>query len=367
MKTSTLCQPPIADATPSTQGKLGYYLTTAALFAAFILSIVSWLRLCSQACLESHNYRLYGFTFEEVGLLFFPVLLVTHLFSRRFAVLHHLLGLMLCGALGAELMFIYLQKYVIGAWCPLCLSIAAALAVAGFTYFYVYISNFKMLLQQRDRGIMSHIFKGFTGTFALAAGFIIAFGGISKPDELRAEQETVKQQMAFGNLNSAIEVYVFTDWECPACRSLEPMLEKMAPAVMQKARLTFVDDPVHAATLNFTPYNLSFMINNKANYFSLRQGLTELARQTKTPKDAQIEALAKARGQKFTELNYGDVSVGSKYFDHLIRHYDVEGTPTVVVANKTNKKSKKLEGSTEITQTNVLKAIADLSISSGAH
>ena len=53
--------------------------------------------------------------------------------------------------------------------------------------------------------------------------------------------------------------------------------------------------------------------------------------------------------------------MGSKYFDHLVRHYDVEGTPTVVVANKINKKSKKLEGSTEITQANILKAIADLS------
>lgn len=48
-----------------------FAITAFSLLAGLILSIVSWLRLCSGACAESHNWRFFGGTFENLGLLFF--------------------------------------------------------------------------------------------------------------------------------------------------------------------------------------------------------------------------------------------------------------------------------------------------------
>lgn len=260
--------------------------------------------------------------------------------------------------LGAEVVFIYVQKYKIGSWCPVCLSIAAALTVAALAYLYGYYKDFKLSLENPDRGpIMINFYKGLTGIGFFCLGFLAAFAGIAKHSPLQAAENSIKENIAFGNPDSKVEVYVFTDWSCPACRSIEPILEEMAPKVMKVARLTFVDNPIHPETLNFTPYNVSFMINNKDKYFQLRNALTTLSEDTKAPTDKQIEAIAAKAGAKYKQLSYSDVALANKYYSHLIKQLDVEGTPTVVVVNKETQKGKKLPGAQKITEENVMKAI----------
>jgi len=343
--------------TSTKQSNSSYWIAAVAILGTFILTIISWFRICSEACSESHSYRLFGFTFEQIGLVVFPLLLISHLYSRQNFLLSLLTSLMLCGAIGAELMFIFLQKYVIGRWCPICLSIAALLAIAGIIYFKDFLTN----LKQRNKGhMMNTLFKGATGSIALVVGFVLAFAGITKYDELQADENNVKEIIAFGNINSPIEVYVFTDWECPACRSLEKTFEAMSPTVMQKAKLTFVDDPVHDATLNYTPYNLAFMAYNKPQYFALRNGLSKLSIETKSPTEQQVASMAASLGVSFRPIEYSNIAMATRYFDSLINQYNVEGTPTVVIANKLNNKSKKLEGTSEINTENILKAISTL-------
>ena len=130
---------------------------------------------------------------------------------------------------------------------------------------------------------------------------------------------------------------------------------------MQAAKLIFVDDPVHPETLNFTPYNVSFMINNKEHYFKLRHALTNLSENTKAPTDEQIKAIADKIGITYKQLSYSDVALANKYYTHLIKQLDVEGTPTVVVVNKETQKGKKLPGASKITEENILKTIQSLS------
>jgi len=98
------------------QGNLAYILSTLTLIATIVLSYVSWVRICTDSCAESHSYRLYGFTFESVGLLFFPLLLFCHLLSRKSAIFGVMAGWLLAATLGSEVMFLYIQKYVIGRW-----------------------------------------------------------------------------------------------------------------------------------------------------------------------------------------------------------------------------------------------------------
>lgn len=335
-----------------------FYLLTLVIIAGFALSVISWLRLCSSTCVEGHNYRIYGFAFETVGFVFFPILTLMHLLSRKYSIFSTLVGWAICGALGAEIMFIYVQKYKIGSWCPVCLSIAGTLAFAGMICLYRYYINLKNSLERENKEeIMNSIYKGFSGICFFVIGFVFAFGGIAKFNKLQAMENEIKNKIAFGNPNSSIEVYVFTDWACGGCRAIEPTLEALAPKIMKKARLSFIDQEVHPITLNYIPYNLSFMINNKSKYLELRRALGKLALQTKEPTDAQVEALASKLGTQYTQLNYADIQMGTKYFEHLVKQLNVEGTPSVVIISKNDKKGKKLEGAEEITEANIMRAI----------
>lgn len=344
-----------------TKESILYGLTLLALSAGFILAFVSWLRICSEACSEGHNYRLYGIPFEAVGIPFFGILLLGHVLSIRFPRLSIFVAMGLAGAVGAEIMFTYAQKNIIGHWCPLCLSIAATVFIAFLSVAYEYFDELLNYINSRNKGgVMKGIFKGFMCVFLAFLGFVFSQAGFAKYNQLQAAENEVKDQVAFGNLKSPVEVYVFTDWECPSCRHVEPIIEKASPEIMKKARLIFVDLPVHAESMNFTPYNLSFMIKNKPQYFRLRDALTEMSKGSAAPTDEQVEAAAKKLGVTYDQLNYSDVAVGIKYFKHLAKQFSVDRTPTVVIVNKEKKKGKKLIGGGEITQDNLMKAIDSL-------
>lgn len=339
---------------------LYFFITLAAMIIATGLAYVSWLGICTEECAKSHSYRLYGFTFEFIGMVYFPALAIAHILSKRYPIFQTLASAMICAGIGAEILFIYVQKYLIGTWCPICLSIAAVLVVAGLSYFTEFI--YEIVKKRKNKGfLMSCLFRGSLNTFAIAAGFFLAFAGLAHHNELKAEEDAVKMNIAFGNPNSPIDVYIFTDWLCPGCESLEPTFEKTIPVIMPKSHIVFVDDPVHEATLNYTPYNLSFMVNNKAQYFPLRRAMHALANEKKEPTDKDIAAMAAKYGVQLRELNYGTVAMATKYFNHLIKKFNIEGTPTVIVYNRDTKQSKKLEGRPQIDQEKIVEAITALS------
>lgn len=339
-----------------------YALTTIVLSIGFILAIVSWLRICSEACSEGHNYRLYGFTFESIGIPFFGALTLAQLSTPKIPQMNNFVFVALSVGVGAEFMFIYAQKYIIGHWCPICLCVAASVIVAFLLTMYNFVNNAINTLDQRQRrGKMKNFFK-FTLSLALVAfGFLFSQAGLAKFDQLQAAEKSIKESIAFGDQSSHVEVYVFTDWECPACRKIESVLERAGPEIMKKAALVYVDMAVHPESTNFTPYNLSFMIKDKPQYFKLREMLTQLSERTTTPSDELVEDGAKKLGVKYEQLHYSDIDMGIKYFQHLAKQFGVDRTPTVVIVNKEKKKGKKLIGGVEITQENILNAIESLS------
>ena len=264
---------------------------------------------------------------------------------------------MILGALGAEIHFILIQKFKIGAWCPVCLSIAASVGLAALCYAIKYILE----LTQNARGsLMTQLWKGFAGLSVFVLGFLISLLGTAKFDPLAAAEVTLKESLMFGNKESPIEVYIFTDWDCPACRALEPTLEHLAPKIMEKARLTFVDQAIHTATLNYSPYNVSFIIRNKADYFKLRDALTHLSLKTGSPTEAQVEQIAEDLKTKYEPLNFSDISLSQKYFKELGRQFGVRQTPTAILVNLKTRKGKKLIGVDQITESNVERAISSL-------
>ena len=330
------------------------WLVPLALLAGLILSVISALHLCTSDCAAAHEYRLWGFKFEQIGIPFFVALNLGYWIARNNPTLLFFVLLGLLGGLGAEVMFIYAQKAIIGHWCPVCLAIAGTIFVATLGLLIPFLHK---LIEDVN---MNANFSRFLLIFAVAAGFTSSFFGFAKYDRLAAAEDDLKTSLAFGNQNSPVEVYFFTDWLCPACRQIEPSVESMFPKVTSVARFYFVDMAIHPETLNFTPYNLSFITYNKKDYFELRNGLSKLSLKTKAPTDHQIEDLAKKIGVKFKELSYGDASTGIKYFKHLSKQFNITKTPTLVIVNRADKKGKKLEGEKEITEANVLKTIETL-------
>lgn len=332
-----------------------------AILAALVLSIISWLEICSIECTEVHFYRYFGMKFEYMGLLFFVPLLILHVFSRWHPALSTYVGLMLAGAVGSEAYFILVQKYKIGSWCPVCLSIATCVGIAALCYAIKYLNELITSYKQGQRKeFMKTIWKGFAGTSMMVLGFLVSVLGISRFDQIEAAENTIKESLFFGDKTSSIEVYIFTDWACPACRAVEGILETSGPDIMKKAKLTFVDFPIHTETLNYSPYNVSFMIKNKDAYFRLREALTKLSLNTPTPTDEQIEKLAEKLGVKYQQLNFADITLSQKYFKQLATQFSVDRTPSIIIINTKTKKGKKLIGGGEVTEEKILNAIDSL-------
>ncbi|MBA2726756.1 MAG: thioredoxin domain-containing protein [Parachlamydiaceae bacterium] len=335
-------------------------LTLFALCAGIVLSILAWMNICSETCAAGHKYRLYGIAFEPIGVLFFCITLLTFIFSRFYSELRILGSAMVFGALGAEVTFTYAQKAVIGHWCPICLSIASTVLIVVLLLIIGYIQNLYVSLTQNDKGgTMKSYFKAFGAIVMITAGFLFSHMGFAKFNQLHAVETELKDKLGFGGKDTKLEVFIFTDWKCPSCRKIEPALESALPKIMEKAKVIFVDLPIHDESLNFTPFNLSFMINNKKEYFKLRNMLEKISLKTDTPTEEEVTEGAKKLGVTYKQLNYADVASGIKYFDHLATQFDLAKTPAIVIVNSSNKKGKKLFGS-EISEKAILNTLDTL-------
>jgi protein-disulfide isomerase len=183
--------------------------------------------------------------------------------------------------------------------------------------------------------------------------------GLSKPDAFAAGLSV--KSLAFGDTESSSEVYIVTDWFCPACRAAEPEILKGARKVMRQAKVVFVDYPIHPETLNYIPYNLSFILREKEKYLQIREALATLARKTKEPMPEDVQAAVSPLGVKYVPLNYADVLAGVQHFSTLVNKLKVAGTPSVVVQDSRTGKTKTLYGMSDITSENILKTLAEVS------
>ncbi len=335
-----------------------FFLIFLGLFAGWILSIISWMELCVEHCSANQDYRLFNLPFAPFGIAFFTALLFLHLCSLKSAIATILVAWGLASALGAEGVFIAVQKKQIGHWCPVCLMIAGSVAFAACVLLITFIVNLKRNIEKQDRGeVMKSIKRAFTCCSFLILGFFMAFIGISKPDSAEAAINDIKEKIAFGTKNKPVEIYFVTDWYCPSCKKIEPMIEKLYPKIKSNVTFYFVDYAVHKKSMNFTPYNISFMIHDKDNYFKARKLIAELADKTESPTDEQVEEMAKKNGLKFKELSFLDVKTGMEFFDKIVNKYDLHATPTIIITNPKRNTTVKMEGRDEISEDKIVNAI----------
>lgn len=339
-----------------------HYLKILGILAAIALTFTSTTDACTTACVDAHNYRIFGLKFETFGFAFFSVTLLCQIFSPNYKILSKITAALLGSALGAEIWFIYIQQYKIGHLCPICLSIFFTLLFVTALFVIPY---FIQLFQLKTKGesIMKHrslIKKAAAYSASLVLGFIIAFSGTVNAAAPANSALSVRNEIAFGNRNSHIEIYLFTDWACPSCKKLEPVLAEILPAINNQAKFTFVDFPIHKETLNFVPYNLSFMVYNKDKYLQLRDMLTDISNRTMEPDDKLVQKEASRFNVNYNELHFSKINEGNQFFKEIAEKYDINATPTLVIVNTRTSKNKTLAGTTEITKENILQAIKQL-------
>lgn len=318
------------------------------ILAGLVLALLSWTDLCSfGGCTEAHQYRFFGVSLPLVGTLYFCILAALLLLSHRFNAAARLIPLTLAGGAGAETVMIYLQKTVIQAWCPLCLGIAAVVYLISILKLYEAVTESRGLKTMNRKQFIS---KALILIVAAAAGFAISLAGIKKP-------EAATLDATLGKQNSKVEIYVFSDWLCPICIKIEPLLEGALPSLEKRAKIYFIDKPVHQESMNFVPYHLSFLVNEKAKYIQLRKVLFELARTNRNPSLQDVQRVIAPLGVTYKQLSFMDVSQMMAKAQALSAEHKVTGTPTIVVINSSSKKSKTLVGGKDITTENLLKAV----------
>jgi thiol-disulfide isomerase/thioredoxin len=258
-------------------------------------------------------------------------------------------------------MFIIVQKYEIGHWCPLCLSIAAMITVASISLSINFFKGLYSSIQTPKQGeIMNKIKQLITQCSFVMLGFLMAMIGIANPDSTEATTDDIKDRLAFGKKNSPVVVYFFSDWYCPSCRKIDPIIEKMYPKIRSKATVYFVDYPLHKKSMNITPFNIAFQINNKSDYFKIRTALIDLAKKSKVPTDDDIIAMSEKKGFKYKKISFMDTKTGMDFYEGLVSKYDLHSTPIMVITNINTKKQVILDGRDEITEEAALKAIDQL-------
>lgn len=318
--------------------------------AGLIVSVMSALNICNSACSEAALYTFLGLEIGWFGVLFFSAFIGALALRSRFALAEKVFTLLVWAAAGAEIRFIWLQKYIIGKWCPLCLTIAAL----------VYIMAIVLLLNEwyktRTRRATMKVYIKFLATLMLAAilGLSGSILGVKK------SAEAAELNLFLGKTDSSTVVYVVSDWFCPACRRTEPAIVKMIPEIAAVAKVGFVDIPVHPETSNFTPYNTQFLVHEKGKYIELRGALNRLALKTKTPSPEDVQKAVAPFGVKLHTMNYADIASGMSWNENIFHTYDIKATPTVVIMNEKTHKHVNLVGEKEITSQSVLKAMKDV-------
>lgn len=321
----------------------------AATAAGLCLSIVSVFKICS-SCSATAQYRVFGLDFSWFGVAYFVALAIVMLFRMRYSWADWIALLLLFASAGAELRFIWIQKYEIGQWCPICLSIAIAIFIACIAI----SCDIYEKISAKGATMKSRLLYIVFAVLCFWLGLGTAFVGVRK------EAEAAELNLFLGKASSPTTVYFISDWFCPSCRKIEPSIEKMYPELAKSARISFVDLPVHRETLNFTPYNLQFIAYEKAKYMSLRKALTSLSLKTKNPSEAEVQAAVTPLGVKLRQVSYADTLYGMQSNLTVYRGYGVNATPSVVVANSKTKKSKVLVGDNQISEARIKAAIEEV-------
>ncbi len=188
--------------------------------------------------------------------------------------------------------------------------------------------------------------------------FLVSMGMLLFSGVVFAANENT-MDTSLGLKKSETAIYFISDWYCPSCIKLEPTIEKLYPTLAKRAKIFFVDLPIHKESYNYAQYNVQFLVHEKANYIKVRKRLAQLAANTKNPSLQDVKRAVAPVGAKVRNFDTSDVLMVMQMNQKLVNLFGVSMTPTVVITNNRTQRVKKLQGK-EIYEGSVLSAIKEV-------
>jgi hypothetical protein len=104
-----------------------------AISAGWLVSVFSVIEeMCMvSACRDTAGFTIFGLNMGWFGIAYFSLLLMVLWLRKKVCGLEWVLSALVFSGVGAELRLLWIQKYVIGGWCPLCVTICCALFIAA--------------------------------------------------------------------------------------------------------------------------------------------------------------------------------------------------------------------------------------------
>jgi hypothetical protein len=121
-------QPPGAGCRRALSALLWLAVSTGWLVSIF--SVIEEMCMVS-ACRDTAGFTVFGFNMGWFGIAYFSLILIVQWLRQKDSRLDWLFSVLLFSGIGAELRLLWIQKYVIGGWCPICVTICCALFVAA--------------------------------------------------------------------------------------------------------------------------------------------------------------------------------------------------------------------------------------------
>jgi len=300
--------------------------------ALCILTIVIG-QLCAAKCAFIQGDIL-GIDLNIFGILFYSLLLVSLLVYRIFypeAWLMKAIAAVASVGVGAELVLIKFQVEN-NVYCPKCL-------ISGFFFLVMFF-------------LVARHLKKWLIILLIAAGLLFTtftFNGAVIPSYADGSYPQ------FGSDKARVEIIVYSDYFCPHCRNIDGQVNTILGKLKGRARIRFVDVPIHPGSLEYGEVFLYAWFvsgNNLKTAVMVRELLFEEA--VKKTDQAGVIALLKSRGFTVKADREKARSVFRGFYNESLKTDKITSTPSVVIVKGGERK--KYTGGKEI-----LKALEELS------
>lgn len=138
-----------------------------------ILSVIQEMCMVS-ACRDTAGFTVFGFNMGWFGIAYFSLILIVLWLRRKDCRLDWVFSVLVFSGIGAELRLLWIQKYVIGGWCPICVTICCALFVAAILLVVEKVQGAGSV-QGRGKSLLGWLALALA---MIAAGLAIAIVGV---------------------------------------------------------------------------------------------------------------------------------------------------------------------------------------------
>jgi hypothetical protein len=149
-----------------------------AIVTGWIVSICSVIEeMCmASACSDAASFTLFGFNMGWFGIVYFSSMLLVLWFRKRFVLLDWAFTGMVFAGIGSEFRLLWIQKYIIGSWCPLCVTICGALFTAALLLIF---EKFRLTGPFRRVGTVRLLWVVLAAAM-IAIGLAVAVAGVKE-------------------------------------------------------------------------------------------------------------------------------------------------------------------------------------------